>query len=273
MPKNLLTRSKYYFLLAAGFAALVILPLTAQTAAAQDVSGKEILRFSRIAMGGRDYEGLQYVTARAQGFVNMAPVAGAGLGTGNAAASVEVRLNLVDYQDASARRRLDVSPTNPAMAAMGPSFLVYTGTQGGGMYMGNEFRVSESTATRHWGMMGFSTLNRAADNQLLVARQKDETFRGQRHYVVEVKFSDADTVRYWINQTDLFISKVVTRYNSRVMVEEERSDYRKVGCGMWLPFRIQTSLTGQRLADLTVDSYDLQTIVPAARFTISVVAN
>jgi hypothetical protein len=269
MPKNVITRIGLFFGLAVAF---LILPVASGSASAQDLTGREILRFSRIAIGGKEYEGLQYVTARAQGFVNMAPVAGAGLGSGPAAAAVEVRLNLVDYQDATARRRLDVSPTNPAMVAMGPSFLVYTGTTGGGMYMGNEFRVSESTATRHWGLMGFSTLNRAADSELPALRQKDEVFNGTGHYVVEVKFSAADTVRYWIDKRDLFISKVVTRYNSKVMVEETRSDYRKVGC-MYLPFRIQTSLTGQRLADLTIDSYDLQTVVPAARFTMTIAAN
>jgi hypothetical protein len=38
---------------------------------------------------------------------------------------------------------------------------------------------------------------------------------------------------------------------------------------MMFPFRIVTKLQGQRLADLTIDSYDLQTAVPAAIFTIS----
>ena len=56
----------------------------------------------------------------------------------------------------------------------------------------------------------------------------------------------------------------------RVLVEEERSDYSKVSC-MMLPFRIVTKLGGQRLADLNVDSYDLQTAVPSARFTMTVV--
>lgn len=271
MPKMLLSKTKYLVLLAAAFGALVVIPF-AQSTSAQDLTGYEILRFARIAHGGKEYEGLQYVTARAQGFVNMAPVAGVGLGSGPAAAAVEVKLNLVDYQDANTRRRLDVSPTNPAMAAMGPSFLVYTGTTGGGMYMGNEFRVSEATATRHWGLMGFATLNRAADGNLNVVRQKDVTEGGVKYYVVEVKFTAADTVRYYIQQTNLMIGKVTTRYNSTPIVEEYRSDYRKVGC-MWLPFHITTRLQGQRLADLDIDSYDLQTVVPAARFTMTVVAN
>ena len=53
----------------------------------------------------------------------------------------------------------------------------------------------------------------------------------------------------------------------RVLVEEDRSDYRKVSC-MMLPFRVVTKLSGQRLADLTIDSYDIQTVVPTARFTM-----
>ena len=52
------------------------------------------------------------------------------------------------------------------------------------------------------------------------------------------------------------------------MIEEERSDYRKVSC-LTLPFRIVTRLRGQRLADLTIANYDLQTVVPAARFTMT----
>jgi hypothetical protein len=64
---------------------------------------------------------------------------------------------------------------------------------------------------------------------------------------------------------------VVTRYNSKNLVEEDRSDYRKVGCLM-LPFHVVTRLNGQRLADLTVDSYDLQNAVPAARFTMTATA-
>ncbi|MCA1849676.1 MAG: hypothetical protein LC672_01155, partial [Acidobacteria bacterium] len=146
----------------------------------------------------------------------------------------------------------------------GPTFLVYTGTQGGGMLLGNEIRVSEVTASRHWGMMGFNTLNRAIEGQLVTARQRDEG----NDYVVEVKFTSDDTVRYWINKNSFLIDKIVTRSRSQVMIEEERSDYRKVSC-MTLPFRIVTRLRGQRLADLTISNYDLQTVVPAARFTMT----
>jgi hypothetical protein len=150
---------------------------------------------------------------------------------------------------------------------MGPSYLVYTGTEGGGMFAGNEFRVSEVAASRQWAMMGFNTLNKAIEGQLPTARQKDEG----NNYVVEVKFSSADTVRYWIDKNTFLINRVVTRYNSKNLVEEDRSDYRKVGCLM-LPFHVVTRLNGQRLADLSVESYDLQTTVPAARFTMTAMA-
>jgi hypothetical protein len=86
--------------------------------------------------------------------------------------------------------------------------------------------------------------------------------------VVEVKFNPDDTVRYWINKQTFLIDKVTSRYRSTTMIEEDRSDYRKVSC-MTLPFHIVTRLRGQRLADLTIDSYDLQTVVPAARFTLT----
>jgi hypothetical protein len=150
----------------------------------------------------------------------------------------------------------------------GPTFLVYTGTEGGGMFMGQTFRVSEIAASRQWAMMGFATLNRAADGNLPALRQRDEMYNGQQQYVVEVKFNPTDTVRFWINKMTFLTSRVVTRYNSRVLVEEDRSDYRKVSC-MMLPFRVVTKLTGQRLADLTIDSYDIQTVVPGARFTMT----
>ncbi|MBV9957467.1 MAG: hypothetical protein JO360_03565 [Acidobacteria bacterium] len=262
-----LLNKKFIFLAAccAVVTALAI-PATTRTGKADDLTGRELLSVTRVAHGGNEYRGLQFVTAKASGFVNVAPIAGVGLGTGGAAAAVEVKLNLTDYQDVMGRRRLDVSATAPGAVALGPTFLVYTGSSGGGMYMGNEFRVSEAAASRHWGLMGFSTLNRAVDGSLVSARQRDEG----NDYVVEVKFNPEDTVRYWINKNTFLIDRVVTRYNSRVLVEEERSDYRKVSC-MMLPFRIVTKLSGQRLADLNVDSYDLQTAVPSARFTMAVV--
>jgi hypothetical protein len=41
-----------------------------------------------------------------------------------------------------------------------------------------------------------------------------------------------------------------------------------VSC-MTLPFRVVTRLRGQRLADLAINSYDLQTVVPAGNFTMT----
>jgi hypothetical protein len=243
--------------------ALLAIPVTTQNSQADDLSGRELLSVTRVAHGGGEYAGLQYVTARAEGFVN----AGAFASVGAAAltGSVEVKVGIADYQDRDMRRRLDISPMG-ALAQMGggPTFLVYTGTQGGGMLLGNEIRVSEVAASRQWAMMGFSTLNRAIEGQLTTVRQRDEG----NDYVVEVKFNADDTVRYWINKNTFLIDKVATRYKSQVMIEEDRSDYRKVSC-MTLPFRIVTRLRGQRLADLTISNYDLQTVVPAARFTLT----
>ncbi len=241
--------------------------IATRTVAADDLSGLELLRVTRLAQGGSEYSGLQFVTARSQGFVNMAPFASTGLGTNSSAISVavEVKLNMTDFQDKDIRRRLDVTPTNPVA---GKTFLVYTGNESGGMYMGNEFRISETTAARQWALMGFATLNRAADGQFTAARQKDETEGGVRYYVVDVKINSTDTVRYWINQNDFLIGKVMTRYNNKPLVEETRRDYRKVSC-MMLPFRIVTRLNNQRVADLTIDNYDLQTVVPSATFTIT----
>jgi hypothetical protein len=130
--------------------------------------------------------------------------------------------------------------------------------------MGNEFRVSEAAASRHWGLMGFGTLNSAIEGQLRTDRLKDEN----NTYVVEVKFNKDDSIRYYIDKNSFLISRVRTYYNGKMLVEEERSDYRRANC-MMLPFRIITRLSGQRLADLTIDSYDLKTEVPSARFTVS----
>lgn len=239
--------------------------VNAASSTAQGLNGIELLRVTRVAQGGTEYAGLQNVTAHSEGFVNMAPFGAFGLGTGAAAGAVEVKLKLTDYQGRAGRRRLDVTPTGPVR---GHTFLVYTGTEGGGMFMGNEFRVSEVAASRQWAMMGFSTLNAAADGQLPVSRLMDEADGGVRYYVVEVKFSPQDVVRYYINQRDFLIGKVATRYNNRALVEESRSDYRKVGC-MMMPFRVVTRLNGQRLADLNIASYDVQTEVPSARFTLT----
>lgn len=238
----------------------LMIPATTRPTAADDLTGRELLSVTRVAQGGTEYGGLQYVTARSQGFVNAAAFASAGATT--LAGVVEVKVNITDYQDRDMRRRLDINPTGGMV--VGPTFLVYTGTQGGGMLMGQEVRVSEIAASRQWAMMGFSTLNRAIEGSLTTVRQRDEG----NNYVVEVKFTPQDTVRYYINKSNFLISKVLTRYNSTIMVEEDRSDYRRVSC-MMLPFRVVTKLRGQRLADLTIDNYDLQTVVPAARFTMT----
>lgn len=267
MFRGVVLKISFFVFLFAAFAIVPNTPLVTKQASAEDLSGYEILRFARIALGGKDYEGLQNVTSKSEGFVNMAPFGAAGLGTGGAAGAVELKLKLVDYQDKDNKRRLDVQPTSPAMS-VAPTYLVYTGTQGGGMYQGNEFRVSETAASRQWAMMGFGTLNKAADGQLPVARLKDEMEAGVKHYVVEVKFTADDVVRFWINQKDLLIGKVVTRYKSQVLVEETRSDYKKIGC-MFLPFRIVTKLQGQRLADLNITSYDVEAEVPTSKFTMS----
>jgi hypothetical protein len=227
--------------------------------AAAEFTGREILSVSRIAHGGADYAGLQNVTVQATGFVNAA--AFGGLAANPLGGMAEVKLKITDYQDKMMRRRLDVAPTT---TLPGPTYLVFTGSQGGGMMFGNEFRVREMAASRHWAMMGFDTLNRAIEGQLVTARQGDEG----NDYVVEVKFTPDDTVRYWINKQNFLIDKITTRYRSQVLIEEQRSDYRRADC-MMLPFHVITRLQGQPLADLSIDSYDLKSSVPASRFTIS----
>lgn len=211
-------------------------------------------------MGGQDYANLQYVTARSEGFVNMASFAAAGAAA--LPAAVEVKLKITDYEDNNLRRRLEVAPTGGLFS--GPTFLVYTGTEGGGQISGNEFRVSEQSGSRHWGMMGFAMLNRAIDGQFPVTRQSNEG----NNFVVEVKFTPQDTARIYIDRNTFLINKVITRYNGRPLIEEDRSDYKRVAC-MMLPFHVVTRLNGQRLADLEINNYDLQTVVPTARFTVT----
>ncbi|CAN5570445.1 hypothetical protein BH10ACI1_BH10ACI1_22710 [soil metagenome] len=227
----------------------------------QDFDGQEMLAVARVAMGGEEYAGLQFITAKSTGFVNVAPIVGAGLGTGGAASSVEVKFSMTDFQDKNSRRRLNVKPTGPSI---GETFLVYTGNSGGGMYMGNEFRVSDATAARHWGLMGFATLNLAIERQVKSDRLKDDG----NNYVVKVRFNDSDEVHYFLDKKTFLISKVISYYNGKMLVEEERSDYRRASC-MMLPFRVVTRLSGQRVSDLTIESYDLKTEVTEANFTIS----
>ncbi|MEK6281705.1 MAG: hypothetical protein AABN95_15220 [Acidobacteriota bacterium] len=261
----MLRRSLLRKALLLAFCCAAALALTASTTtipnSAADFTGREILSVARIAHGGADYTNMQNVTVQAGGFVNAA--AFGGVGANPLGAMAEVKLRITDYQDREMRRRLDVAPS---ATLPGRTYLVYTGSQGGGMIFGNEFRVSETAASRHWGMMGFNTLNRAIDGQLVTARQKDEG----NDYVVEVKFNPQDTVRYWINMNTFLIDRITTRYNSQVLIDENRSDYRRADC-MMLPFRIVTRLQGQRLADLEIESYDLKSTVPAATFTITTV--
>ena len=238
--------------------ALAVTGGTVQNSAAE-FSGQEILSVARIAHGGADYAGLQNVTVQANGFVNA--VAFGAMGANPLGAAAEIKLKITDFQDKNNRRRLNVSPT---ASLPGPTYLVFTGSEGGGMVFGNEFRVSESSVSRHWALMGFDTLNRAIEGQLVSARQKDEG----NDYVVEVKFSPSDTVRYGINKQTFLIDKIVTRYNGNVLIEETRSDYRRAEC-MMLPYHVVTRLQGQRFADLNIETYDVKTKVPAATFTIT----
>ncbi len=248
-------------LLVLGCLALIGLAIAATPPpnSAAEFSGREILSVSRIAHGGPDYANLQYVTVKAGGFVNA--VAFGGMGANPLGGMAEVKLNITDYQDKQLRRRLEVAPT---ATLPGRTYLVFTGSTGGGMIFGNEFRVREAAASRHWGMMGFDTLNRAIEGSLVSARQADEG----NDYVVEVKFNADDTVRYWINKQSFLIDKITTRYRSQVLIEEQRSNYRRADC-MMLPFHIITRLQGQPLADLDIVSYDLKSTVPAATFTLT----
>jgi hypothetical protein len=237
-------------------AAMLSIP---SSSSAAEFTGREILSVTRIAHGGADYASLQYVTVKANGFVNA--VAFGSVGANPLGGMAEVKLGITDYQDKMMRRRLEVSPS---ATLPGRTYLVFTGSTGGGMIFGNEFRVREAAASRHWGMMGFDTLNRAIEGQLVSARQADDG----NDYVVEVKFNADDTVRYWINKQTFLIDKITTRYRSQVLIEEQRSDYRRADC-MMLPFHVVTRLQGQPLADLDITSYDLKSTVPAATFTMT----
>jgi len=251
-------RTLFLAVLCLGVIGLAVVATPTPNAAA-DFSGREILSVTRIAHGGADYTNLQYVTVKASGFVNA--VAFGAAGANPLGGMAEVKMGITDYQDKQMRRRLEV---NPSATLPGRTYLVFTGSTGGGMIFGNEFRVREASASRHWGMMGFDTLNRAIEGQLVTARQADEG----NDYVVEVKFNADDTVRYWINKQNFLIDKITTRYKSQVLIEEQRSDYRRADC-MMLPFHVVTRLQGQPLADLDITSYDLKSTVPAVTFTMT----
>src|SRR5262245_42082210 len=252
---------KRLLLLTAGVLGVIALAIAATPTrnSAADFSGREILSVTRIAHGGADYATLQFVTVKASGFVNAVALGAAGANPLGGMA--EVKLGITDYQDKQMRRRLEVNPT---ATLPGRTYLVFTGSTGGGMIFGKQFRCAEAAASRHWGMMGFDKLNRAIEGQLVTARQADEG----NDYVVEVKFNSDDTARYWINKQTFLIDKITTRYKSQVLIEEERSNYRRADC-MMLPFHIVTRLQGQPLADLDIASYDLKSTVPAVTFTMT----
>lgn len=254
----------FRFIIGFFFAASLVCCLFTQVSYSQAMSGQELLRITRVAQGGSEYEGLKYVTAKSKGFVNVVPFGVAGLGGGKTSAAVEIQLDLIDYQSRGIRRRLEVGAGAPVM---GRTYLVFDGSVGGGMFQGNLFRVREAEISRQWAMMGFDTLNQAADGQFVVTRQRDKTENGAKYYVVDVKFSSLDTVQYWIDQQNFLIYKVLTYFKGSPKIEELRSDYRKASCLM-LPFRIVTKLEGERLADLTIDQYDLASDVPSAYFII-----
>jgi len=260
MLRRLIGRKALLFAFCCLSAVALTITATPTPNAAADFTGREILSVSRIAHGGADYASLQNVTVQASGFVNAA--AFGGIGANPLGGMAEVKLRITDYQDRQMRRRLNVAPT---AALPGNTFLVFTGSEGGGMIFGNEFRVSELAASRHWAMMGFDTLNRAIQGSLVTVRQANEG----NDYVVEVKFNPQDTVRYWINMQTFLIDKISTRFNSQVLIEEERSAYRRADC-MMLPFHIVTRLQGRRLADLEIETYDLKSIVAPVSFTMSV---
>lgn len=262
MFRRLINKKTVFLLACCAVVGMLAIPATTRKASADDLTGRELLSVTRAVMGGADYRNMQYVTAYGSGFVNA--MAFASVGATSLMGAVEVKVNVTDYQNRGLQRRLDVSPTG-AMAMGGPTFLVYTGTTGGGMVMGNEIRVSELAASRHWGMMGFNTLNRAIEGSLMTVRQPDQA----GNYVVEVKFNQQDTVRYYIDKNTFLINKVTSRYNSTPLIEEMRSDYRRAGC-MWLPFHVITKLGSQRLADIWIERFDLETAVPEARFTMTV---
>jgi hypothetical protein len=235
---------------------------------AQNLAGNELLSVARVSHGGPEYAGLRYLTAYGEGLVSFTAFGVTPLGTG-VVNQVQVRLTARDYQDRDLRRRLEVdSPSVLGVVAGGPTFLVYTGTEGGGMFLGSPFRVNEVAGSRQWAMMGFNTLNLAADRSLPALRNPDEMLNGAPHYVVEVAFNPEDTVRYWINKSTFLISKVATRNRGNTLIEEERSDYRRTSCLM-LPYHIVTRLRGQQFADVVISRYDLQTEVPVGRFVLN----
>jgi hypothetical protein len=241
---------------------------TTSTSFAQDLTGNELLSVARVAHGGPEYAGLRYLTAYGDGIVSFTAFGVTPLGTG-VINQMQVRLNATDYQDNNTRRRLDIaSPSLLGVVQGGPTFLVYTGNEGGGMFLGSRFTVNEVALSRQWALMGFNTLNLAANRSLASLRDRDEILGGSPHYVVEVVLNPYDTVRYWINKNTFLISKVATRNNGITLIEEDRSDYRRVSCLM-LPFHVVTRLRGQPFADVVVSRYDLQTEVPVGRFILN----
>src|SRR5262249_1301917 len=120
---------KRLLLLTAGVLGVIALAIAATPTrnSAADFSGREILSVTRIAHGGADYATLQFVTVKASGFVNA--VAFGAAGANPLGGMAEVKLGITDYQDKQMRRRLEVNPT---ATLPGRTYLVFTGSTGGG---------------------------------------------------------------------------------------------------------------------------------------------
>jgi hypothetical protein len=266
MLKNLMKIRTVILLTFLAFVLCVGIVTTPPITNADEIKGIELLAMARAVHGGAEYIGLKTLSATAEGYMNVAPFTGVALGPMTTTAGVvELEVAVTDWQNTEMQRRLDIIPKG---AFPGKTYLTYSGVAGGGMFMNNPFRMSDTSLPRHWAMMGFSTLNRALDGQLTTVRQSDDTVNGINCYVVEVKFTPADTIRFWISKRDFLIYKVVTRYNSKVLIEEFRSDYRKTNCMLMLPYKIETRQNGQRLADLKISEYKIGVDVPAGSFTL-----
>ena len=268
MSRNLPSKRIVAIVSCVAIAVVLAVFSTTSTSFSQDLTGNELLSVARVAHGGPEYAGLRYLTAYGDSIVSFTAFGVTPLGTG-VITQAQVRLSATDYQDSNMRRRLDIaSPSLLGVVQGGPTFLVYTGSEGGGMFLGSRFTVNEVVLSRQWAMMGFSTLNLAANRSLPGLRDRDEILGGIPHYVVEVVFNPNDTVRYWINKNTFLISKVSTRNNGITIIEEDRSDYRRVSCLM-LPYHIVTRLRGQQFADVVISRYDLQSEVPVGRFVLA----
>jgi len=90
---------------------------------------------------------------------------------------------------------------------------------------GNEFRVRETAVSRHWAMMGFDTLkpgDRGFPGGRPPGRRGRRLCSGSEVQPGKIQFVTG------LTSSPFSSDKITTRFRSQVLIEEQRSNYRRL---------------------------------------------